>query len=219
MCCCQNPHSWESRDVTWRVPSMAALSWGSSSTGRTVIAWFSLAFPCHLLIRRTRPKMTAWERSGNKIERCNNTGHRSSSSSTRSRRQKTAKPRACFCPGRWRKSSRIRRWRGASTASCVKPVRWRSVSGFVMNIGSLSLMFLSRFIETFRSEVCLYGRDTQLASVSNWMAFIASLVPRWCLQTDNYVLTPFSLSIITFVMLISGHSRILNGHRQGNMLT
>lgn len=129
-------HQTAENHVTWRVSSMAALGWGSDSTGLTPIAWLSLAFLVTCLSagpgRRWRPE----KRSDNNTERCSNsnTGHRSSSS-TRSQRQKTVKRRACFCLGRWRKSSRIRRWRGASTASCAKPVRWRLVSGFVLYTG------------------------------------------------------------------------------------
>lgn len=107
--------SWISRDVTSNQHGDAELRQEPCWTLR---ARRSLAFlvTCS---RGSWRNMTAWE-----SERCSNRGLRSS---TRSLRRQTAKPRACFCPGRWRKSCRIRRWRGASTASCGKPVRWRSV--------------------------------------------------------------------------------------------
>lgn len=111
--------SWMSRDVTSNQHGDAELRQEPCWTLR---ACRSLAFlvTCS---RGSWRNMTAWE-----TERCSNRGPRSS---TRSLRRQTTKPRACFCPGRWRKSSRIRRWRGASTASCGKPVRWRSVGVLV----------------------------------------------------------------------------------------
>lgn len=55
--------------VTWRVSSMAALSWGSNSTGLTPIAWLSLASLVTCLFagpgRRWRPERAATTRPRN----------------------------------------------------------------------------------------------------------------------------------------------------------
>lgn len=126
--------------VTWRVTKHggAGLRLANSGPDRPKARSLSLslfatvyASPRHLLARRgwARGRTCRPERRLRVTETCSNTSswHRSSSSA-HIRRQKTAKPRACFCPGRWRRSSPTRRWRGASTASCAKPVRWPSVS-------------------------------------------------------------------------------------------